>query len=157
MNQNQKTDIQDPVQMARESGDTLLKNVLQFNWFLLALLIAGSWYMYSWPMAQSVLVGGILVNVSFYMLRRDINQFMAAFSQAGLNWKAVKQLEKVKFFLKFYGRLAVLAIVLFLLISRVTVDVVGLVIGLSTIMFSVIVVVLSKGSTLLSTQRFKGA
>jgi hypothetical protein len=69
----------------------------------------------------------------------------------------VKSLEKVKFFLKFYGRLAVLALVLYVLITRVSIDVIGLVIGLSTIMLSVIIVVLSKGSLLLSAQRFKGA
>ena len=148
---------QDAVQMAADSGNALLKNVQQFNWFLLIILIGGSWYVFSWTLAQSVLIGGILANASFYMLRRDITGFMTTFSQAGLNWQAVKKLEKVKFFLKFYGRLAVLAVILYLLITQVTIDIVGLVIGLSTIMFSVIVVVLSKGSMLLSTQRFKGA
>lgn len=143
--------------MAADSGNALLGNVQQFNWLLLAVLIGVGWYMFSWSFAQSLLIGGILANASFFMLRRDINQFMTTFSQAGLNWKAVKKLEKVKFFLKFYGRLAVLAVIMYLLITRVKIDVIGLVIGLSTIMFSVIVVVLSKGSMLLSTQRFKGA
>ena len=153
-NSNESKDV---VQAATDSGNELLRNVQQFNWLLLLVLIGGSWYVYSWSLAQSVLIGGILANASFFMLRRDINNFMTTFSQAGLNWKAVKKLEKVKFFLKFYGRLAVLAVILYLLITQVTIDIVGLVIGLSTIMFSVIVVVLSKGSMLLSTQRFKGA
>lgn len=113
--------------------------------------------MFSWPVAKSVLIGGLLANVSFYLLRRDINRFMDNFSQAGMNWKAVKQIEKVSFFLKFYGRLAILAVILYLLVSRVTVDVVGLVVGLSTIMLSVVVVVLSKGSALYSAQHLKGA
>lgn len=113
--------------------------------------------MFSWKIAQSVLVGGLLANASFFMLRQDIARFMANFSQAGMNWKAVKQLEKVKFFLKFYGRLIVLAVILYFLITRVSVDVIGLVVGLSTVMLSVIVVVLSKGSMLLSVQGFKGA
>ena len=143
--------------MATDSGNALLGNVQQFNFILLATLIGGSWYVYSWSLAQSILIGGVLANASFFMLRRDINSFMTTFSQAGLNWRAVKKLEKVKFFLKFYGRLALLAVILYLLITRVTIDIVGLVVGLSTIMVSVIVVVLSKGSMLLSTQRFKGA
>jgi len=151
------TESIDSVQMAADSGAVLLKNVQQFNWFLLAVLIGASWYLFSWPLAQSVLIGGILANASFFMLRRDINQFLTTFSQAGMNWQAVKKLEKIKFFLKFYGRLGVLAVILYLLITRISIDVLGLVIGLSTIMFSVIVVVLSKGSMLLSTQRFKGA
>lgn len=142
---------------AAEAGTALLAQVQWFNWLLLAGLLAGSWYLASWEMARSVLIGGILANGSFYLLRRDLNQFMERFSQAGMNWNAVKKLEKVRFFLKFYGRLAVLAVILFLLITRVSIDVIGLVIGLSSIMASVVIVVLGKGSTLYSAQRVKGA
>jgi hypothetical protein len=142
---------------AVEAGTALLAQVQWFNWLLLAGLLAGSWYLASWEMARSVLIGGILANGSFYLLRRDINQFMERFSQAGMNWNAVKKLEKVRFFLKFYGRLAMLAVILFLLITRVSIDVIGLVIGLSSIMASVVIVVLSKGGTLYSAQRVKGA
>jgi len=150
-------DSQEQVRIAAEGGTRLLAHVQRFNWILLAILIAVCWYMFSWSLAQSVLVGGLLANASFFLLRRDIASFMDNFSQAGMNWQAVKKLEKIRFFVKFYGRLAVLAIILYLLITRVTIDVLGLVVGLSTIMFSVIVVVLSKGSMLYSAQRFKGA
>lgn len=143
-------------QMA-EAGVFLLRSIQRFNWLLLVALIGGGWYMYGRDLAQSVLVGGLLANVSFFMLRRDIKEFMNNFSKAGMNWNAVKKLEKVKFFLKFYGRLTALAVILYVLITSVTIDVIGLVIGLSTIMFSVIVVVLSKGSMLYSAQRYKGA
>lgn len=142
---------------AAEAGTRLLAYIQRFNWILLAALIAGTWYIFSWPQAQSVLIGGLLANVSFLLLRRDIAIFMDNFSQAGMSWQAVRKLEKIKFFVKFYGRLAILALVLYLLITRVSIDVIGLVVGLSTIMFSIIVVVISKGSMLYSAQRFKGA
>lgn len=145
------------VQKGAEAGRALLWHVQRFNWLLLAVLIPAAWYLTSGILAQSVLIGGLLANISFYMLRRDIDGFMTNFSRAGMNWQAVKKLEKVKFFLKFYGRLTALAVILYLLITRVSIDVIGLVIGLSSIMISVIVVVLSKGSALLSTQRLKGA
>lgn len=154
---NNTGDGQDQVRHAAEAGTELLAHVQRFNWLLLAIIIGGSWYAFSWPLAKSVLIGGLLANGSFFLLRRDINSFMENFSQAGMNWQAVKKLEKIRFFVKFYGRLAVLALILFLLITRVSIDVIGLVVGLSTIMFSVIVVVLSKGSMLYSAQRFKGA
>jgi hypothetical protein len=147
----------DPVSQAAEAGTDLLRYVQRFNWMLVAVLVAGSWYMYSWPLAQSVLIGGVLANASFFLLRRDIHLFMENFSRAGMNWQAVKKIEKVRFFLKFYGRLAVLAVILYVLITRVTIDIIGLVIGLSTIMLSVVIVVLSRGSMLFSAQRFKGA
>jgi hypothetical protein len=156
MKNNQQNTVE-YVHGGAEAGKSLLTYVQRFNWVLLAALIVGAWYMFSRTMAQSVLIGGLLASVSFFMLRRDIDLFMTNFSQAGMNWRAVKKLEKVKFFLKFYGRLTVLAVVLYLLITRISIDVIGLVIGLSTIMLSVVIVVLSRGSMLLSTQRIKGA
>lgn len=154
---NNSQDTIDHLHRSAEAGKSLLIYVQRFNWLLLAVLIAGSWYMFSRTMAQSVLIGGLLASVSFFMLRRDIDLFLTNFSQAGMSWRAVEKLEKIKFFLKFYGRLAALAVVLYLLVTWISIDVIGLVIGLSTIMLSVIIVVLSKGSMLLSTQRIKGA
>ncbi len=156
MKSNRQATI-DHAQRGAEAGTSLLSYVQRFSWLLLAVLTAGSWYMFSGTVAQSVLIGGLLANVSFFMLRRDVDLFITNFSQAGMNWRAVRKLEKVKFFLKFYGRLAVLAVVLYLLITWMSIDVIGLVIGISSIMLSVVIVVLSKGSMLLSTQRFKGA
>lgn len=154
---NKQQDIINQTDRSAEAGPSLLSSVQRFNWLLLTVLIGGSWYMFSRTQAQSVLIGGLLASASFFMLRRDIDLFMTNFSQAGMNWRAVKKLEKIKFFLKFYGRLTALAFVLFLLVTWVSIDVIGLVIGLSTIMLSVVIVVLGKGSMLLSTQRFKGA
>ena len=154
---NNQQDTTDQVDSAAEAEFSVLSAVQRFNWVLLTVLIAGSWYMFSRTQAQSVLIGGLLASVSFFMLRRDIDLFMTNFSQAGMNWRAVKKVEKIKFFLKFYGRLTALAFVLLLLVTWVSIDVIGLVIGLSTIMLSVVIVVLGKGSMLLSTQRFKGA
>ena len=154
---NNQQDTEGSIQVAAEAGSLMLSHVQRFNWVLLFILTIGAWYLFSGMVAQSVLVGGLLTNISFYLLRRDIDSFMDNFSKAGMNWRAVKSLEKVKFFLKFYGRLAVLALVLYILITRVSIDVIGLVVGLSTIMLSVIIVVLSRGSLILSTQRFKGA
>lgn len=150
-------DGQEQAARVAAAGSDLLAQVQRFSWLLLVGLLVGAWYLSSWPMARSVLLGGILANGSFFLLRRDINQFMDNFSQSGLNWTGVQKLEKVRFFLKFYGRLAVLAVILYLLVTRISLDVIGLVIGLSTVMCSVVVVVLSKGSTLYSAQRMKGA
>lgn len=140
-----------------EDGILLLRAVQRFNLILLAILVGASWLFHTWSFAQSVLIGGVLVNASHFMLRRDIREFIDNFSRSGANWKAVRRFEKIKFFLKFYARLLALAAVLYFLITKFTIDVIGLVVGLSTIMFSVIVVVLSKGSVLYSAQRYKGA
>ncbi len=154
---NKTGDGQEQARQAAEAGTRLLTHVQRFNWILLGALVGGAAYFYSWPVARSVLIGGLLANASFFMLRRDMNSFMHNFSQAGMNLQAVKRIEKIRFFVKFYGRLAVLALVLLVLITKVGIDIIGLVVGLSTIMFSVIVVVLSKGSMLYSAQRLRGA
>lgn len=154
---NKHVDLKNIVAMDDEAGRVLLRYVQFFNWLLLAVLIAGSWSVSSWVLAQSVLIGGLLANVSFFLLRRDITHLLANVSVAGLNWKEVAKLEKIKFFLKFYGRLATLVAVLYLLITSFTIDMIGLVIGLSTVMLSVIIVVLSKGRMIYSVQGLKGA
>lgn len=153
---SEPNDIQSTAKVAA-AGSKLLKTVQNFNWMLLTALVAGAWFLYGQTLAVSILIGGLLANVSFFLLRRDIKHFMDTFSKAGGNWKEVKKLEKIKFFLKFYGRLAVLALILFLLVTQISINLIGLVIGLSTIMFSVIVIVLSKGSTLYSAEHLKGA
>lgn len=147
----------DPIQHGADTGKKLLRYVQRFNWLLLTFLMVGSWILTSEVFALSILIGGLLANVSFFLLRRDLERFLDNYSKAGMNWGAVKKLEKIKFFLHFYGRLMVLALVLYFLVTKVSIDVIGLIIGLSTIMLSVIIVVLSKGSALLSVQGVEGA
>jgi len=122
----------------------LLREVWRFSWLLLLVLAAGSWYLLSWETARSVLVGGCIANGSFWILGRDIRRFLENFLEAGGASDRAKRLEKVKFFLKFYGRLLLMAAMLFALFQWLTIDVIGLLIGLSTVMLSVIVVVLSR-------------
>ena len=136
-----------------ESGQLLLHAVQRFNLLLLSLLTLGAW-IYSTPaMMKGILAGGVLAAISFYYLQRDISRFIVSFSQAGENRNSVKKAGKLKFYLNFYGRLALLGCVIAVLIIKVHIDVLGLIIGLSTIMLSVIVVVLSKGRLLYSEQR----
>lgn len=136
-----------------ESGQLLLRAVQRFNLLLSVLLTVGAGLFSTVAMMKGVLAGAFLAATSFYYLRRDIEHFIANFSRAEENRNKVKKTEKIKFYLKFYGRLAVLGCVIAVLITRAGVDVIGLVVGLSTTMLSVIVVVLSKGRLLYSAQR----
>lgn len=135
----------------------LLRSIQLFSLVLLAVLISGCWYFVSTELALSVFWGGVLANGSFILLRRDITRFMDDFVRAGENWKAARRMVKARLFLNFYARLAVLGVILYLLSTKGQINMIGLAVGLSTIMISVIAIVLSKGSMLYSTQRFKGA
>ncbi|MDH4318287.1 MAG: ATP synthase subunit I [Desulfobulbaceae bacterium] len=136
-----------------ESGQLLLRAVQRFNLLLSALLVLGAALFSTVAMMKGVLAGAFLAATSFYYLRRDIELFISNFSRAGEDRNKVKKSEKIKIYLKFYGRLAVLGCVIAVLITKAGVDVIGLVVGLSTTMLSVIVVVLSKGRLLYSAQR----
>jgi len=105
------------VRAAREGG-RLIRAVHLLSWGLLAALTGGAFLLAGWQTAQSVLIGGLLVNGSFYFLQRDIRQLLRKVSQEGMDFKTVKKLEKVRFILKFYLRLIVLGLVLFVLVQR---------------------------------------
>lgn len=154
---NKLVDLKNTDAVQEAAGVMILRYVQRFNWLLLAVLIVGSWSVSSWIVAQSVLIGGLLANVSFFLLRRDIQHLITNVSEQGQDGNAVTKQEKIKFFLKFYGRLIALVAVLFLLFTCLTINTVGLLIGLSTVMLSVVVVVLSKSRMLYSVHGLKGA
>lgn len=140
-----------------DPGVILLRYIQQFSLFMIAVFAAGSWYVFNWHFAQSVFAGGVLAIGSFILLKKDIEQVINRVGNAGAQVKAVKTAEKVRFIVKFYARLLVLGLLLFVLATKIQINMIGVAVGLSTIMFSVIIVILSKGKTIYSVQRIKGA
>lgn len=141
--------------MKSDKDNTLLRSIMMVSLSMLAVLVAGGWFFYDWTVARSIIAGGLLVNASFYLLKKDIEQMITRVSAAGSSFKGVKNMEKVRFFIKFYARLTVLGLLLFVLSTKVQINMIGLAVGLSTVMLSVVVVVLSKGR-IYSVQSVKG-
>ena len=123
----------------------LLRAVERFNLLLLALLIAGSWYLVDWLFARSVLVGGALAGGSFFWLKRAALRVTRHAAQSGTGGKINGKSLSAGFAVKFTLRLLVLALLLLLISTRFSINATGLVIGLSTVMVSVIIVVLFQG------------
>ena len=149
----------DPVGNKDKQADgevVILRMVQQFNLVIIAVLTVGSWYIIDWNLAQSVLIGGILASISFFLLKRDAEQLIDQVAAAG-QALSLKGLAKSSFILKFNGRLVVLGLLLYVLTTKFNINIIGLVIGLSTVMLSVIIVVLTRGRMVLSAQSFKGA
>ena len=140
-----------------DPGVLLLRMIQLFNLVIVAVFTAGSWYIVDWPLARSVLIGGAMASGSFFLLKRDIEQLIDRVASAGQQAKGIKKLEKGRFFLKFYARLIVLGLLLFVLTTKVSINMIGLVLGLSTVMLSVVIVVLARGRMIFSAQSFKGA
>ena len=129
-----------------DSEGYLVRRVILFSGLLLIVLAAGGWYLSSWFFARSVLIGGLLVNVSFWLLKTDIQQLMQRVGNVEARQESEFTFEKTRFFLKFYARLVVLGLLLFVTASQMTIDVIGLTLGLATVMFSVVIIGLSTGN-----------
>jgi hypothetical protein len=134
----------------------ILRMVQQFNLVIIAVFTVGSWYIINWNLAQSVLIGGVLASVSFFLLKRDAEQLIDQVAAAG-QALSLKGLARSSFILKFNARLVVLGLLLYVLTTKININIIGLVIGLSTVMLSVIIVVLTRGRMVFSGQSFKGA
>ncbi|MCI5165447.1 MAG: ATP synthase subunit I [Candidatus Electrothrix sp. GM3_4] len=123
----------------------LLHMVERFNLILLALLTAGSWCLVDWPFAQSVLVGGVLSSGSFFWMKRTAMRFAHHAATQGDGAQVNSKSFSTGFAVKFYTRLFVLAFLLLLLNTQFSMNAIGLIIGLSTVILSVITVVLFRG------------
>ena len=92
----------------------------RLNWLLLAGMAAADF-------AKGLLVGGLLANISFVLLKRDISRVMAGPLNSA----------KGRFLIKYYIRLTVLALILFFLVKYSSINLVGLMVGLSTVVISI--------------------
>ncbi len=130
---------------AAEPEIPVVRNVMICSGLLLIVLAVCGWCIYGWPFARSVLIGGVLVNVSFWLLKQDIQRLMRRVGDIEGNREAATGVEKTRFLLKFYARLVVLGLLLFVVAAQVAIDVIGLTLGLTTVMFSVVIIGLSTG------------
>jgi hypothetical protein len=104
---------------------------------LVAAPLAGG-LAFSWAMAESILIGALLANLSFLLLKNDLSQVMQGPLQA----------VKARFFIKYYLRLTALAVLLFFLVRYGQVRVIGLLLGLSTVVTGIVVAALSQAKAI---------
>jgi len=121
------------------------RRVLLCSAALLVVLATGGWYLHSLTFACSVLLGGVLVNASFWLLKNDISRLIQRVVASEGRENTAFTFEKTRFFLRFYARLVVFGLLLFVLASRVTIDVIGLTLGLASVMVSVVIIGLHTG------------
>jgi hypothetical protein len=112
----------------RTEKDPLQRRLEVTNWVLLAVLIAGSLLLRSAHFTLGILIGGLISIVNFHWLYRNL---LSVFT---------KHLHRARaaMMLRYYLRLAVTALVLYLVISRDLADVIGLVVGLSIVVLNIV-------------------
>ncbi|NOX26024.1 MAG: ATP synthase subunit I [Deltaproteobacteria bacterium] len=115
------------------TGDFPIWRVEKLNWLIAALLGTVAALTLPFYTAKSVFIGGILANISYLLLKRDLHNFLEGkLIRAGKAEQA-----KHRFYLKYYIRLSGLALIIFWLISRHIVHPVGFLVGSSAIVLSI--------------------
>ncbi len=111
--------------------DLIQKKIEIANWVFLALLFIPSLIFAPFKFALGVLLGGFISIINFHWLVRGLRK---AFQNLGDEGNI-----KTPIMIKYAIRLVITGIVLYLLISGGTVNVVGLVIGLSVVVINIII------------------
>ncbi len=116
---------------SRPQHNISLTAVQKTTWLLLICLTGAGYFFHSWLLAVSIFTGGVLANISFSRLKGDLLRLFDGPLEA----------VKVRFFIKYYLRLTVVAMLLFFLVKSGKVNIIGLLIGLSTVFLSILLTV----------------
>jgi hypothetical protein len=122
-----------------------LQKMQVVSWIYLLAVTAGAWIFYSWSFAWPVFAGGVISILSFMVSRKDVISFFDSLEPVkdGEDSKEKAKKSKLGYLLKFWFRIAVIGVVLLLLIKGCKANVFGLILGLSTVVFTVTFTALS--------------
>lgn len=121
----------------------LLRRVQVTSLVLTALFVLAGLLWHDSAFALSILAGAVLANGSFWLLKRDARQILDRIAaSAPESVRTVQRLERIRFIFKFYAKLIVLGLLLYVLSTWMVLDMIGVAVGLSTVMLSVIGVAL---------------
>ncbi len=109
---------------------TLYKDLRALNWSILLILSTVSYFLMSHPFTMGITLGGLIIIANFNVLQHTIRR---AFSSDRL-----KTTHKISVLVKYYLRLLALGVILFFLITKGWADPIGLAVGLSTVVISIV-------------------
>ena len=115
--------------MNRTEKDPLQKRLELTNWIILGILTLISFFFMPRKFALGMLLGGFISIVNFHWLVRDLRKAFKSLSE--------KSNSTVMF--KYYIRFAATAIALYFIITGDIVDIIGLLIGLSTVVIAIVI------------------
>ena len=135
----------------------ILRAIQYLSLLMSAVFTAGGWYLKDTQFALSVLLGAVLVNGSFLVLKWDSAKILERVAASNADEvKTVQKMERVRFVFKFYAKLIVLGLLLYAASTHMQLNMIGVALGLSTIMLSVFIVVLGGGRKVYSIQSARG-
>ena len=108
----------------------LQKRLCLLNWVILTILSSASAFLINHSFAWGVFSGGLIAVTNFQVLQHTIRR---AFLSDGNMRKG-----KFSIIIKSYLRLFALGVIIYILIDKDLVDPIGLAVGVSTILFSIV-------------------
>lgn len=111
---------------------TLYRELRILNWAVLLILSSLSYLLMSEFLTLGIILGGLIIIANFNVLQYTISR---VFNPVG-----TMKSGKASIIVKSYFRLLALGVILYFLITRGWVDPVGLAVGLSTVVFSIVFV-----------------
>ena len=110
--------------------DRTYESLKRWNWFILLILSSASYFLMSHSMTFGIILGGFITFVNFGFLQSTIRK---SFSPDG-NPKT----KKYSLMIKSFFRLLILGVIIYFLITRGLINPVGLTIGLSIVVLSIV-------------------
>ena len=109
--------------------DKLLKILGKCNWIILMILGSASFFIMPPLFTLGVILGGLIIIANFSLLQHTVRR---AFALDGSMKK-----KRASIIAKYYFRLAIMAIIIYILVSNGWVDPIGLAVGLSIVVISI--------------------
>lgn len=124
--------------MSREEFSSLHR-MQMVCWLVLVMLTLGALIFSSVSFALAVFAGGLISNISFLVSHRDIVGFVGSITSHADPERRQAEADQGRkgYILKFWLRIVIIGIVLFFLIQSRTVNIFGLILGLSTVVIAV--------------------
>ncbi len=108
--------------------DPLQQRLEIANWVVLAVLVLTGAFLFSLKLTLGILLGGLISIVNYHWLCRDVKKVFQHLTDRA----------KSRIMFKYYIRFGVTAVVLYFIVSSGIVDVIGLLIGLSTVIVNIV-------------------
>lgn len=106
------------------------RDLKKLNWFTLLIMSSVSYFLLSHAFTLGIISGGLIIIVNFKVLQHTIRR--------GFSSQGVMSVSKFFIIVKYYFRLFALGAVICYLIKRGWVHPVGLAVGLSTVVISIV-------------------
>jgi hypothetical protein len=109
------------------------------SWIVLAVLTVLGWLWLGRDIALGILVGGLLAVLNFHVMAYILSSTLNRQWKSSEEWQTAGR-QAVSFMtLKYVLRFTLLAVIIFILVTKGWVNIFGLVVGLSTVVLTLIV------------------